>query len=73
MSETPHNAAVQFERYVAVLRLGTSDAFINPAGYQTHRMVMGPGGYRTTSFALVGVPLTIVLGLVAVPLAPLLY
>ncbi len=64
---------VPYEPYVAVLMLGTSYAFINPAGYQTHLMVMGPGGYRTTSFAIVGVPLTIVLGLVAIPLAPLLY
>jgi di/tricarboxylate transporter len=64
---------VPYEPYVAVLMLGTSYAFINPAGYQTHLMVMGPGGYRTTSFARVGVPLTIVLGLVAIPLAPLLY
>ena len=64
---------VPYEPFVAVLMLGTSYVFINPAGYQTHMMVMGPGGYRTTSFATIGIPLTIVLGLVAVPLAPLLY
>ena len=53
--------------------VSASCALINPAGYQTSLMVQGPGGYTFTDFAKVGLPLTIIVGLVAVPLAPFLY
>lgn len=62
-----------WEPFVAVLMLGCSYAFINPAGYQTSLMVMKPGSYGFVDFVRVGVPLTIVVGVLAVPLAALLY
>ena len=64
---------VAWQPFVAILMLGCSYAFINPAGYQTHLMVMEPGGYKFADFVKVGVPLTILLGVVVVPLAWLLY
>ena len=57
---------------VAVLMLGCSYAFINLAGCQTSLMVMKPGGYEFFDFVRVGVPLTVVVGAVAIPLAVLL-
>ena len=60
---------VAWEPYVALLMLGCSYAFVNPAGYHTHLMVMGPGRYELVDFVKVGLPLTLVLGAVAVPLA----
>ena len=62
-----------WQPFVAVLMLGCSYAFINPAGYQTSLMVMKPGGYRFVDFVRVGVPLTVVVGAVAIPLAVLFY
>ena len=62
-----------WQPFVAVLMLGCSYAFINPAGYQTSLMVMKPGGYKFFDFVRVGVPLTVVVGAVAIPLAVLLY
>jgi di/tricarboxylate transporter len=62
-----------WQPFVAVLMLGCSYAFINPAGYQTSLMVMKPGGYKFVDFVRVGVPLTVVVGAVAIPLAALLY
>ncbi len=64
---------VNWEPFVAILMVAASCALINPAGYQTHLMVQKPGGYTFADFAKVGIPLTIIVGLVAVPLAPLLY
>ena len=64
---------VAWQPYVAVLMMGTSYAFINPAAYQTHLMVYEPGDYQFMDFVKVGTPLTIVLGFVVVPLAALLY
>lgn len=62
-----------WEPFVIVLMLGCSYAFINPAGYQTSLMVMKPGGYTFTDFVRVGVPLTVLVGAVAVSLALLVY
>jgi len=62
-----------WEPFVVVLMLACSYAFINPAGFQTHLMVMKPGGYRFADFAKVGSVLTVVLGFVVVPLAAVIY
>jgi di/tricarboxylate transporter len=64
---------VNFMPFVITLMLGTSYAFINPAGYQTNLMVYGPGGYTFGDFARIGVPLTILLGVVVVVLAPIVF
>lgn len=62
-----------WEPFVAILMLGASCALINPAGYQTHLMVQKPGGYTFSDFVKVGLPLTVIVGAVAIPLAALLY
>jgi di/tricarboxylate transporter len=62
-----------WEPFVVVLMLACSYAFINPAGFQTHLMVMKPGGYTFGDFAKVGIVLTVVLGVVVVGLATALY
>ena len=62
-----------WQPFVVVLMLGASYAFINPAGYQTHLMVMKPGGYSFGDFAKVGGLLTALLAAVVIPLATILY
>jgi di/tricarboxylate transporter len=64
---------VNFMPFVIALMLGTSYAFINPAGYQTNLMVLQPGGYTFTDFAKVGLPVTLLVGAVTVVLAPLVF
>ena len=59
--------------FAAVLMLGTRYSFIDPAGYQTNRTVLGPGGYRTADYVRVGLPLTIVVGAVVLLLTPAAY
>jgi di/tricarboxylate transporter len=36
-------------------------------------MVQGPGGYRFIDFAKVGLPLTVIVGIVVMALAPIVY
>jgi di/tricarboxylate transporter len=64
---------VNFMPFVIVLMLGTSYAFINPAGYQTNLMVYRPGGYTYGDFAKVGVPLTVLVGIITLVLAPIVF
>ena len=58
---------------VFVLMLGVGCSFISPIGYQTNLMVYGPGGYRFLDYARLGIPLTILIGLLCAFLAPLVY
>ena len=64
---------VSFLPFVMILMVGASCAFINPAGFQTNLMVQGPGGYSFGDFAKVGLPLTLVVGVVVIIVAPLAY
>ena len=64
---------VNFMPFVIVLMMGCSYAFINPTGYQTNLMVQGPGGYKFADFTKLGLPLTILVGIVVIILAPLIF
>jgi len=59
--------------FVMTLMVGASCSFISPVGYQTNLMVYGPGSYRFTDFVKIGVPLTAVVGIMTVALAPLIW
>ena len=67
------NLGVSFFPFAMALMIGASSAFINPAGFQTNLMVQTPGGYVFSDFARVGIPLTIIVALVVILLAPLVY
>jgi di/tricarboxylate transporter len=57
---------------VAVM-FGASASFMTPVGYQTNVLIYGPGGYRFTDFLKVGLPLTLLLGIVVTFLVPVLW
>jgi len=67
------NLNVSFLPFAMILMFGASCPFINPAGFQTNLMVQGPGGYTFGDFARVGLPLTVLVGVVALWLAPIVY
>lgn len=64
---------VSFLPFAMILMSGASCAFINPAGFQTNLMVQQPGGYVFSDFARVGIPLTLIVGVVMLVLAPIVY
>jgi di/tricarboxylate transporter len=68
-----NSMGLNFLPFVMIMMMGTSYAFINPAGYQTNLMVQKPGGYTFGDFAKVGLPLTILVGIVVLVLAPIIY
>jgi len=67
------NLGVSFMPFAMILMVGASCAFINPAGFQTNLMVQGPGGYTFSDFAKVGLPLTVIVAIVVLLIAPFVY
>ena len=57
---------VQERPFIIALALAASASFASPVGYQTNMMVYGPGGYRFTDFLRIGLPLNIILCVVAI-------
>jgi di/tricarboxylate transporter len=55
---------------LAAITFGSSAAFAMPIGYQTSLMIYGPGGYRFRDFILMGIPLDIILAVLALLLIP---
>ncbi len=56
--------------FAMALAMGASLSFITPIGYQTNLMVMGPGGYQPRDYLRAGLPLMLIVGVVALTLIP---
>jgi di/tricarboxylate transporter len=59
--------------FVLATLFGASAAYVTPIGYQTNLMVYGPGAYRFSDYARVGVPLLALLTVVTTAGITLLY
>ena len=64
---------VDFGPFVIAVIMGCAACFATPFGYQTNMMVYGPGGYRSTDYLRLGVPLTILVGVVTLLIAPVVW
>jgi di/tricarboxylate transporter len=53
--------------------VAASASFATPIGYQTNLMVMNAGGYRFADFIRIGLPLTLLVGVMTVALAPVIW
>jgi di/tricarboxylate transporter len=59
--------------FVFCLMVAASCSFASPIGYQTNLMVYGPGGYRFSDYLKIGIPLSLIMMIVSVALAPLIW
>jgi di/tricarboxylate transporter len=54
--------------FLMAVAIGASCAFLTPIGHQSNTLVMGPGGYHFGDYWRMGLPLSILVALLAVPL-----
>lgn len=64
---------VSVQPFLIAVIMGAACSFITPFGYQTNLMVYGPGGYRSSDYLKVGLPLSILVGITTVLIAPLVW
>ncbi|CAM2065906.1 SLC13 family permease [Sulfidibacter corallicola] len=63
----------QSKPFIMAVAFAASTALATPIGYQTNVLVMGPGGNRSGDFLRIGMPLSIILWLVACVAIPMVY
>lgn len=61
------------EAFLMAVAIGAGSDFLTPIGHQCNTLVMGPGGYRFTDYARLGLPLSIMVILVATPMLMLVW
>ena len=67
------NLGVSPKPLLMAITYGASASFMTPVGYQTNAMVYSPGNYRFLDYVVFGVPLTVVLWLLATLMIPLIW
>jgi di/tricarboxylate transporter len=61
------------EAYVVTVAMAAVASFLTPIGHHGNLLVYGPGRYQFSDFVRVGAPLTALVALVVVALAPILW
>ena len=56
------------EAFLMAVAIGAGCDFLTPIGHQCNTLVMGPGGYRFSDYPRLGLPLSFIVILVAVPM-----
>ena len=56
------------DAFLMAVAVGASCAFLTPIGHQNNALIMGPGGYKFGDYWRMGLPLEIVIVVVALPL-----
>lgn len=70
---TAQNLGVHPKPFIVAVCLGASACFASPIGYQTNLLVYGPGGYRFADYLKLGIPLNLLVILLAILLIPIIW
>lgn len=68
-----HSLGIDPRPLVIAVMVAASASFATPIGYQTNTLVYGPGGYSFTDFMKIGIPLNLLIGMLASALIPLFW
>jgi di/tricarboxylate transporter len=61
------------EAFLMAVAIGAGCDFLTPIGHQCNTLVMGPGGYRFGDYWRLGLPLSILVVLIATPMLMLVW
>lgn len=64
---------LSLDPFLMVVAISASCAFLTPIGHQSNTLVMGPAGYHFSDYWRLGLPLTLVVMVVAIPLIMLVW
>lgn len=59
--------------FLMAVAVGASCAFLTPIGHQSNTIVMGPGGYEFSDYLYLGLPLSLLVAILGVPLVLLVW
>lgn len=59
---------VSADSFLMAVAIGASCAFLTPIGHQNNTLILGPGGFRFGDYWKLGLPLEIIVAVIAVPL-----
>ncbi len=62
------NFEVSTDPFLMTIAIGASCAFLTPIGHQSNTLVMGPGGYKFSDYWKMGLPLSLIILMIGVPL-----
>ena len=64
---------VSLKPFIITIMMAASASFATPIGYQTNLMVLGPGGYHFSDYLKLGIPLTVLAGLIVMLVVPIVW
>lgn len=64
---------VSVDPFLMAVAVSASCAFLTPIGHQSNTLVMGPGGYRFADYWKLGLPLSLLVLIVAIPMILLVW
>ncbi len=70
---TAQSLNVNPDAYLMAVAIGAACDFLTPIGHQCNTLVMGPGGYRFGDYWRLGLPLSLIVLVVATPLIVLIW
>jgi len=67
-AEIAQNFGYKIDPFLIAVALGAGSDFLSPIGHQSNTLVMGPGGYHFADYWKLGLPLSLIVVGIGVPL-----
>ena len=67
------NLGLNPDPFLMAVAIGAACDFLTPIGHQCNTLVMGPGGYRFGDYARLGLPLSLIVVAVGIPLIAIMW
>ena len=72
-AELAQKLGYQIDPFLIAVALGAGSDFLSPIGHQSNTLVMGPGGYHFADYWKLGLPLSLLVIVIGVPVIMLFW